>query len=90
MTLWLNENTPQPSSSGQGEPGEPPLVDQLAELRMIRSMQVRVNDRTKQFTELAKTEEAEQPELIEALQKLAERESRIHRITRDIASGRNQ
>ena len=32
---------------GGGEPGEQPLVDQLAELRMIRALQMRINRRTK-------------------------------------------
>jgi hypothetical protein len=34
------------------EPGEQPLVDRLAELKMIRALQMRVNTRTKRFSQL--------------------------------------
>ncbi len=80
----------------QGEPmqasaeSEPPLVDSLAELKMIRALQMRVNVRTQRYAELTKTEQAETKELLEALKKLAEREQRIHQVTRDIVVGRNR
>ena len=65
-------------------------VDTLAEIKMIRSMQMWVNGRTKRFTEMSKTEEADTPELIASLRKLAEREDRIRRAARDIVVGRNK
>ena len=67
-----------------------PLVDALAELKMIRALQMRVNRRTRQYGELVQGQQAEQPEVVEALRRLAERETRIHRVTRDIVVGRNQ
>ena len=75
-----------------GEPQEPPLVDQLAELRMIRALQMRVNKRTQEYAKLVSGDEgqADQPELLEALEKLSKREARIHRATRDIVLGKNQ
>lgn len=74
-----------------GEPMEPGLVDQLSEIKMIRAMQMRVNNRTQRYTEILKTsEQAEQPELLRALKQLADREERIYRVTRDIVVGRNQ
>ena len=69
---------------------ESPLVDTLAEIKMIRSMQNWVNGRTKRFTEMSKTDQADTPELIASLRKLAEREDRIHRAARDIVVGRNK
>ncbi|HEX5444775.1 MAG TPA: hypothetical protein VFW87_13130, partial [Pirellulales bacterium] len=75
-----------------GEQQEPPLVDQLAELRMIRALQMRVNKRTQEYARLVSGDEgqADQPELLEALEKLSQREARIHRATRDIVLGKNQ
>ncbi len=75
-----------------GEQQEPPLVDQLAELRMIRALQMRVNKRTQEYAKLVSGDEgqADQPELLEALEKLSQREARIHRATRDIVLGKNQ
>ena len=45
----LREQKGQPPPGGGAPPGEKPLVDQLAELRMIRSLQARVNRRTEQY-----------------------------------------
>jgi len=73
-----------------GEPTDPPLVDKLAELKVIRAMQMRINNRTQRYFEILKTEQAEQPELLTALKHLADREQRIYRVTRDIVVGRNQ
>ncbi len=79
------------SQSGPpGEPLDPPLVDKLAELKVIRAMQMRINNRTQRYSEKLKTEQAEQPELLTALKHLADREERIYRVTRDIVVGRNQ
>jgi hypothetical protein len=72
-----------PPNSG-GEPQEPPLVDVLAELKMIRALQIRVNGRTDRYSKLVEGEQAQQAELIDALRKLAERQSRIHRVTHDL------
>lgn len=85
----MQEQKPgQPAQAG-GEQ-EMPLVDTIAELKMIRAMQMRVNNRTQRYTELTKTEQASEPQILKALEELAERESRIHKITRDIVVGRNR
>ena len=86
----MEQKQQQPGQQGQMANGEPPLVDALAELRMIRAMQMRVNVRTQRYAELSKTEQVETPELLKALEQLAEREQRIHQITRDIVVGRNR
>lgn len=78
----------QPPPSGEQE--EPPLVDTLSELRMIRALQMRVNVRTERYAQMTKTEQTDKPDLLEALKRLAEREARIHQVTRDIVVGRNQ
>ena len=77
----------------QGQPGmpqDPSLIDALAELRMIRSLQLRVNTRTARYSEMIKGKHAETPELLEALRRLAERQDSVYRITNDLEAGRNR
>jgi hypothetical protein len=87
-----NEKKKQQGMPPEGDPPDPPLIDKIAELKMVRSLQIRVNTRTKRFTKLVDGEEgqADKPELIEQIQRLGEREQRIFRTTRDIVTGRNQ
>jgi hypothetical protein len=73
-----------------GEDDEPPLVDTLSELKMIRALQMRVNTRTLRYAAMTKTEQTDTAELLDALKRLAEREQRIHKVTRDIVVGRNR
>jgi hypothetical protein len=74
------------------EPGEQPLVDKLAELKMIRTLQMRVNSRTKRFSKLLAdgAEQADEPELIDALERRAERQHKIERAAHDIVTGRTE
>ncbi len=81
------KQSPPPS---QGQSQDPPLVDVLAELRMIRSLQVRVRTRTERYSKLIEADQAQNAELIESLRVLAERERQIHRITRDLDTGKNR
>jgi hypothetical protein len=86
------EKQQQQQQQQQGESQEPPLVDALAELKMIRSLQMRVNNRTARYAKMVEGEEgqADKAELIEALQKLSERETRIFKTTRDIVLEKNK
>jgi hypothetical protein len=85
----LEKNHMPPGQMGAGEAVEPPLVDKLAELKMIRSLQMRINRRTQRYGEMIATQQAETPELIEALDRLAERQQRVYRATIDLSQGRN-
>jgi hypothetical protein len=62
----------------------------LAELKMIRALQMRVNRRTKRYSLLCEDEQVERPELLDALGELAERQQRIYRVTRDLELGKNK
>ena len=62
----------------------------LAELKMIRALQMRVNTRTARYSKMVEGEQAENAELVDALQRLAERQQRIHRVTHDLQMGKNQ
>lgn len=85
----MQDQKPGQPNQGGGEQ-EMPLVDTIAELKMIRAMQMRVNNRTQRYTELTKSEQASEPQILKALEELAQREARIHKITRDIVVGRNR
>ena len=85
-----NKPPPPPPGMQAGEPGDPPLVDSLAELKMIRALQMRVNRRTEQYKEMIDTKEVEADWLAPTIRRLADREERIHRITRDIILGKNR
>jgi hypothetical protein len=86
----MEKKAKQPQSAPAGEQDEPPLVDTLSELKMIRALQMRVNLRTERYAKMTETEQTDRPDLVEALKRLAEREQRIHQVTRDIVVGRNQ
>lgn len=78
------------SKPSQGQPTDPPLVERLAELRMIRSLQMRVNRRTERYSNRIEESQAQLPEILKALDRLAEREQRIFEATRDLETGKNQ
>jgi hypothetical protein len=77
------EENKQSSQSGQS--GDPPLVDQLAEIKMIRALQMRVNVRTQRYGQLK-----DSPEVREVLAKLSQQEARVNKITRDLSMGKNR
>jgi hypothetical protein len=79
-----------PGGGRPAEPGEQPLVDKLAELKMLRSLQVRVNARTERLSRLLDTgaEAAAEPALVAALRALANRQRAIEHAARDIVAGR--
>jgi len=88
-----DEPQQQPAGEGGGRPAESkeqPLVDKLAELKMLRSLQGRVNARTERFSRLldAGAEQAAEGELVAALGRLAERQRAIELAARDIVTGR--
>ena len=85
-----NKKKPPGQPPPPGQQQDPPLVDVLAELKMIRALQMRVNTRTARYSKMIEGEQAENVELVEALRRLSERQQRIHRVTRDLQMGKNQ
>jgi hypothetical protein len=85
----LRDQRGQPQPGG-GQPGEQPLVDQLAELRMIRALQLRVNRRTEDYGRMIEGEQALRRDVLEALDQLAVRQEKIFRATRDLNTEANQ
>jgi hypothetical protein len=75
--------------AGQQQQGNQ-LVQQLAELKMLRSLQMRVNRRTKQLGRMIKGEQASTEDLSKQLRNLAQRQAEIQEATYTLVSGRNQ
>lgn len=75
---------PPPAKSGQSSK-QKALVQKLAELKMVRSLQQRVNERTVQLAEQSQKETSLGPELRQAARGLAERQLRLYEVTREIA-----
>ncbi len=80
----------QQEQQQQQQPGDRPLVDQLAELKMIRSLQNQVNRLTRQFGLQIEGDRATQGEDLQFLQDLAGRQQRIQEATYDLSVGRNR
>jgi len=79
----------QQQQQQQGRPGDEPLVNKIAELKMIRALQMRVNRRTQTYSKaLADVDDpvgqATDDDLIESLRELAERQRRIYKVTSEI------
>jgi hypothetical protein len=95
---------PPPPPGEQGPPPDQKLISQIAELKMIRSMQMKVNNRTtlygKEYPGLeqapavgeAKTDaEREHREMIQReLKELAGSQEKISKVTDDISKGKNK
>ena len=64
------------------------LIDMLAELKMIRSMQLRVNSRTNTYARQYQGEQANDPDIRKELEGLADRQARIFDATNNLARGK--
>jgi len=89
-----NRKKPENQRRGQrGQPGQNPdksLVEQIAELKMLRSLQLRVNRRTKLIGRFIKGEQAMTDDLTRQLRDLAQRQAEIQEATYILASERNK
>jgi len=78
----------------EGEQEEEPLIQLLAELRMIHSMQRRVNERTKRYdAEIQKMQEKPEADLNPlrlAVEELTRQQNRISRILHELRTGRTR
>jgi hypothetical protein len=83
------KKTPPGQQPSAGQPDEMSLVEKIAELKMIRSLQMRINNRTKTYGEMIQGDQAETPDLLKALDGLAERQQRVYKATADLQRGRN-
>ena len=86
----LEEQKRQQQQGQPQQPQDPTLVNQLAELKMIRSLQNQVNRLTRQIGMDIEGEQATTSDQLELLQDLAGRQQRIQEATYDLSVGRNQ
>jgi len=88
--LEQSKNPPSPPKQGDPPPNaDQKLLDQIAELKMIRSLQKRVNDRTKLYQGVD-GEQTSDETLRRELRDLSIRQERIFEITNRIAKGDNR
>ncbi len=85
----------QPGQPPQGEPGEQPLVDKLAELRLIRTLQVRINNRTNTLSQMLDDPadvvgQVTAAEVLGEVKALAKRQASIQQVARDIVTGADE
>jgi len=87
----LKKDPPPPGQPGAPPPNQPKsLIDQLAELKMIRNLQVRVNERTTKYAGKYQGEQADDPIIRNELKDLSDRQDRVRSMLQDIATGKNQ
>ncbi|MEM2137793.1 MAG: hypothetical protein QW568_01780, partial [Candidatus Anstonellaceae archaeon] len=67
----------KPKESGPQKPGDQKLLEQIAELKMIRSLQLRVNARTTTYGRLYNGEQTADPGITRELHNLHDRQERI-------------
>ena len=80
----------QQQQQQDGQQQDQELVDKLAELKMLRTLQLRINNRTRRLGREVEGEQAESTEVVDQLQELAERQARVQKATYDISTGRNK
>lgn len=90
------ERMKQQQQAGQGgQPGDKPLVDQLAEIKMLRGLQERIFRRHSRYARFLDDPddpvgETEDPDLQAALRRLAKKQAQLTEIARDIVSEKNK
>jgi hypothetical protein len=78
---------------GGGPPPDPKLLDLIAELKMIRAWQVKINSRTKMYGRMYVGKEGEQTadaEIKKKLEDLSERQANLNSVTTKIVKGDNK
>jgi hypothetical protein len=81
-----------PGPSPNGQPQDPPLIEKIAELKMIKALQLRVNRRTERYRALLEPghEQTTKDDVFDALRRLGEQQRRVYQVTRDLDLGKNE
>lgn len=90
--LEKQQQQQQQQQSPSGQQGEQPLVEPLAELKLIRTMQTRIKSTTERYGDMIPEDGAGAPDddLIGLLESLSTRQNDLYRITRDLLLRRNK
>ena len=83
----LSNKPPGPPGDPNNDPQLKKLLDEIAELKMIRQLQVQVNTRTKRY---GTTEQSDDAQIRKELKDLGERQEKIEVMINNIATKKNQ
>jgi hypothetical protein len=87
----LGKQPPGPPGQSNNDPQLQKLLDEIAELKMIRQLQVQVNDRTKRYAKRANdAEQADDPQIKKELGDLGERQDKIETMVNNLVTKKNQ
>ena len=86
----LKDKKQQQQQQQQQQKDQKGLVNQLAEMKMLRSLQYRVNRRTKQLGRLVDGEQAVDVDVVIQLKQLSDRQAKVQKATYDLSTGKNQ
>jgi len=87
----LGKQPPGPPGSPNNDPQLQKLLDEIAELKMIRTLQVQVNERTKRYGKRANDlEQADDPQIKKELKDLGERQDKIETMVNNLVTKKNQ
>jgi ClpP class serine protease len=82
---------PPPGMPPSGDPHMQKLLDEIAELKMIRELQKQVNSRTKRYGDRTpKAEQADDAQIKKELRDLSERQEKIETMVNNIVTKKNQ
>jgi hypothetical protein len=85
------KNPPMPPKEGQPPPNkDEPLIKLIAELKMLKSLQLKVNSRTELYSKRYQGEQAMTEDIRAELQELARRQERIFDAAKKLAAGDNK
>lgn len=88
--LQKQQEQKQGQQGGQGQPQDPTLVNQIAELKLIRSLQNQINVLTRQLGAEVASETDRTSDQLQLIQDLRARQERLQDATYDLSVGRNQ
>ena len=85
----------QQQQQQQGKPGDEPLVDQIAELKMLKSLQQRIYSRHQRYSKYLDDPNdpigvSQEPDIVAALGRLADRQAQLTDIARQLVNETNK
>jgi hypothetical protein len=88
--LEKKQQQQQQGKPSQAQQGEQPLVESLAELKLIRTMETRIKSTTERYSGLLESGDYSEEDVLPLSQDLSERQNRLYQITRDLVLKRNK
>lgn len=85
-----DSQSPPGGGNQSGQPGQQPLVDLLAEMKVIRALQNRINQRTERYHQGIAAGEYQAAEVATDLAELSGREQRVFEATRNLVEKQNE